>query len=99
MADKKKRRRRKKQMTIPLALVAGFVPPVRVLVRERSLDDVLLQASMIFLGFDSSAGRWRLDALRFGTIPVLLGFFAHGVATKIGLNRMLGRSGIPFIRI
>jgi len=34
-----------------------------------------------------------------GAIPVLAGFVLSNFATKIGANRIIARTGIPFLRI
>lgn len=94
-----RRPRAKAKMTLPMAVIAGFVPTA-VGVWNRRTDGTAvanyLQAGYTGLGSD---GRFNLANLRVGIMPVLFGFGVHKIASMIGINRALGRSGIPFIRI
>jgi len=98
----KKKHRKKPQMTMPLAVVAGFVPPGLTIYREGLTGGVeggARAASRIFLGYDSIAGRWDFQQLQYGFGPVLMGFGIHKVAQMVGINRALAAAKIPFIRI
>jgi len=100
---KKKKTRRKPQMTMPLAVVAGFVPPGRIIYREsqggRGIEGGAVAASRIFLGYDSTNARWDFSQLQYGFGPILMGFGIHKVAQMVGINRALAAARIPFIRI
>jgi len=100
---KKKKSRKKPAMTMPLAVVAGFVPPARIIWGEsgrgQSLEGGAIAASRIFLGYDSIRGTWDFKQLQFGFGPVLVGFGIHKVAQMVGINRALAAARIPFIRI
>ena len=99
----KKKHRKKAQMTMPLAVVAGFVPPGMIMYREsqgpRGLEGGALAASRIFLGYDSVNARWDFSQLQYGFGPILMGFGIHKVAQMVGINRALAAARIPFIRI
>jgi len=99
----KKGKRRKAQMTMPLAVVAGFVPPGMIMYREsqggRGIEGGALAASRIFLGYDSINARWDFSQLQYGFGPILMGFGIHKVAQMVGINRALAAAKIPFIRI
>jgi len=100
---KAKQKRKKPQMTMPLAVVAGFLPPARTIWLEsgrgQSIEGGVGAASRIFLGYDSNMSRWDFRQLQYGFGPILMGFGIHRVATMVGINRALAAARIPFIRI
>jgi len=100
---KKKGKRKRSQMTMPLAVVAGFVPPARIIWAEsrgtRGLEGGAVAASRIFLGYDSNTARWDFNQLQYGFGPILVGFGIHKVAQMVGINRALAAARVPFIRI
>ncbi len=95
--------RRRGGMTLPLATIAGFGPLVanviggfRVGGAEKAFDN--LSASMT--GYSFQAGIWSPRyALQWGIGPILLGAFVSKLASKLGVNRALGRAGVPFLRV
>jgi hypothetical protein len=95
-----KRFHRKAKFTLPIAVVAGFVPVAAGLWNRRtsaqSMADYLQQG---FTGITPGTGQFNLGNLRIGMMPVLAGFIVHMIAGKLGINRAIGRAGIPFIRI
>jgi hypothetical protein len=87
-------------MTIPLAVVAGFVPvAVGVWNRRASGTAVADYLQAGFTGITPGTGQFNLGNLRLGLMPVFAGFICHTIASKLGINRAIGRAGIPFIRI
>ena len=109
MANTKVRvKRHKKKFTIPLAIVAGFIP--MALDIKHGIDDgngVLQSAShtlTALFGIDTYAAakdrtpRWNV-AQAAGTPAIVMGFLAHFAAQKLGINRMLANAGIPIVRI
>jgi len=100
MAKRKKGTHKKPQMTIPLAIVAGFAPGAMSLYSARATPEAFgRQASRIFTGFDPVGGKFNFTDLRFGTIPIFAGFLVHKAASAIGINRALGAAHMPFLRI
>jgi len=99
----KKKHRKKAQATLPLAVVAGFLPPARIILAEsqggRGIEGGAVAASRIFLGYDSNTAVWDFRQLQFGFGPILMGFAIHKVAQMVGINRALAAARIPFIRI
>jgi hypothetical protein len=94
------RRTHKQKLTIPLAVVAGFIPAVVGVWNRRGSSQAVadyLQAG--FTGITPGTGQFSFSNLRAGLLPVVAGFGVHMVASKLGINRAIGRSGIPFIRI
>lgn len=96
---KKSGSRKKPGMTISVAVVAGFVPAVIGVYNRRSsmtaIGDYLRSS---FTGFDS-AGNFNFSNLKSGLLPVAGGVIVHKIAGKLGINKAIARSGIPFIRI
>jgi len=90
-------------MTIPIAVVAGFLPPsISVFQHSQGglgIRGAGIEASKIFTGWNPETGRWEPGWLKWGAMPVLVGFAVHKVASMIGLNRTLARMKIPLIRI
>ena len=102
MAKKKGSRRRKSKPTIPLAIVAGFVPGGRELViagRVNFPDHFLRVGTRIYTGFDPLTQVWRWSNMKNGTFPILGGLVVHAAANFLGVNRMIARAKIPFLRI
>jgi len=97
---KKNVKKKKPQMTIPIAIVAGFVPGAMSLYEARSSPETFgRQASRIYTGFDPVGGKYNLQDMRFGTFPIFGGFLVHKVASALGVNRALGAAKMPFLRI
>jgi len=91
---------RRAKFTLPLAVVAGFVPVGVGLWQRRgssqAMADYLQQG---FTGITPGTGTFNLANLRYGLGPIAAGFGVHMVASKLGINRAIARAGIPFIRI
>jgi len=99
----KKKHKRRARATLPLAVVAGFVPPARIIFAEsqggRGIEGGAVAASRIFLGYDSNTAQWDFQQLQYGFGPILMGFAIHKIAQVVGINRALAGARIPFIRI
>jgi len=99
----RKKHHRRPRQTLPLAVVAGFIPPARIILAESQggagIEGGAVAASRIFLGYDSNTGVWDFRQLQFGFGPILMGFGIHKLAQMVGINRALGAARIPFIRI
>ncbi len=86
--------------TIPLAVVAGFVPLTIGLWGRRSQPQEMARfATVAFTGYDYVGHRWTGDFLGQGIGSVLLGMVIHKGANALGVNRALSRAKIPFFRI
>lgn len=93
----------KPKMTIPLAIVGGFVPMGVDLVsafRIGGIEATLGHVSLCTTGYDPSDGQWKpMFAAKKLYGPLLLGTIVHKVAGGLGINRMIAKSGIPIFRI
>jgi di/tricarboxylate transporter len=88
------------KMTIPLAIVAGFMPAVVGVWNNRSsLQSVGNFITSSFTGWDPATKQFHFSNMKTGMFPAVLGFGVHSLASKIGLNRAIARAGIPFFRI
>lgn len=100
----KVRRNGKKKMTIPLAIVAGFMPAIAD-IKNNSANlgwgGSAMHTGAGLIGWDTVTGKWVgiSQAKAAGTPAIIIGFIAHVLASKFGINRALGRAGIPLIRI
>lgn len=102
MARTKRRSRRRNGFKIPIAIVAGFLPGVTrtlTITQQSGFQAGSYEAARIYTGYDPSSGGWRASYLWFGLAPMVIGFLVHKIAGGIGLNRALGRAGIPLVRI
>lgn len=94
------RPRSKPKMTLPLAVVAGFMPTgVGLWNRRNSPTEMGNFLQRGWTGIEPGTGKFNFANLRLGAVPAVAGFAAHMVASKIGLNRAIARARIPFIRI
>lgn len=96
----------KKKFTIPLAIVAGFIPAVMDVKNVHDGQGMSYPVSIMhtgagLIGYDTFGKKyvgWS-QASAAGLPSILLGFGAHWAAQKFGINRMIARAGIPLIRI
>jgi hypothetical protein len=90
-------------MTLPLAIVGGFVPMGADIVsafRVGGIEAALGHVSLCTTGYDPADGQFKpMFAAKKLYGPLLLGVIVHKFAGKLGVNRALGRMGVPFVRI
>ena len=97
----RKKTHRKAKPTLSLGIVAGFIPPGVTLYNEarKGMGNFAYSASKMLTGYESDTGKWSPRNMIPAYAPIFGGFLAHMVASKLGINRMIARSGIPFVRI
>jgi len=100
---KKKKTRRGRSFTVPIAVVAGFTPLVASGVRGwqsetfRGMGKEVLYA---LTGVDiDNEPHFNPSFMINGTVPILMGLVVHKVAARMGLNRLIASTGIPYLRI
>jgi len=95
------RRRGKRAFTLPLAVLAGLAPGIGQLWKAKSygFSQVANVACRNYVGYDPDSGRMTGAFLGYGLLPMLAGFLVHTLAGKVGVNRALGRAGIPVFRL
>jgi hypothetical protein len=81
----------------------GFMPSIKDsidLFRTGGIENFAKYMPKRFIPYDFMTGKWTFDKFMVGTGSIALGLAVHWlVGTKLGLNKALRRSGIPFIRI
>lgn len=97
-----KKRRHKKSNTVSMALVAGMVAglytPATYLM-QGDIKNTMRFTSRNYTGYDPMESRWYPGEIKKGLVPLMVGGIVHKLAGKIGVNRALGRTGIPFLRV
>lgn len=97
-----KRRSRTQGMTIPLAVVGGFIPTIAFAAdgyRVGGFENAARRVAQRLTGIDSTANVFIWKELMAGWGPILAGFLVHKVSNRLGINRAIARAGIPLIRI
>jgi hypothetical protein len=102
---KKHSMHKKKGFTIPLAIVAGFIPAVNDITKNKdSFGGYGASAKHTvagLVGYDTVTNKYVgwTQAKAAGAPGIVLGFGIHMLASKLGINRMIASAGIPFVRI
>lgn len=94
-------RRRGKKFTLPIAAIAGFAPLASDVYYQFKAGGAAAAIQWLkydLVGIDGN-GHFNFAGIARGWGPILTGFIAHGIASKLGINRQLARMGIPVIRI
>lgn len=100
--SKENNKRKSKQMTIPIAVVAGFsIPAAKAWegFKGSGISGAVAMLSRGFTGYAPWAGTWDYRDLKMGLLPVIVGMAVHKVASALGINRALASTGIPLVRI
>jgi len=87
------RRRGSKTLTIPLAVVGGTIAGFRQPINQAIAGDWAGAVNTLADSFTTVEGAKQT------LIPIFIGFLAHYVAGKLGINRALGRARVPILRI
>ena len=92
-----------RKLTIPLAVIGGLAasPSLRFAVQNTlsgNFNGALTNLGQM-VGFDSQ-GTFTVQRLIANVGPIAVGLLIHKfIGGRLGLNRMLGQSGIPFVRL
>jgi len=92
----------RRKFTIPIGIMAPLIgtlvePAKRAYYGdfEGAFDDL----SIKYTGYSPRSGQWNARGMQGGLLPLLIGFAIHWIAGKLGVNRALGRAGVPILRI
>jgi len=94
--------KRMKKFTIPVAIFGGLAAGLYDPLREAMAGDfnaAMRTLSWNYSGYNARTGKFEMSGLKRGLLPLILGVIIHKIASQLGVNRVLGQSGIPFIRI
>jgi len=98
----KKKTRRRKGFTIPMAVAVptAYVGYNALLYAINQSPQVALEkTTKWFTGYSLETGRWSFDNFKLGLFPIFGGVLVHKVASKLGVNRALASTGLPWIRV
>lgn len=105
----RKAKRRRGPATIPLAVVMGTVGglighksgwnSVLSAVQQGQIRDAGKVALAYYTGYDCDRNTFDWSCMQVGLMPLLGGMLLHFAASKLGVNRALGRAKVPFLRI
>lgn len=99
---------RRPRMTVPLSILLGMAPVVASGIEgfqvggfsANGLKIAANNMSQRLIGWDAVGGHFTPGLLKQGLFPLLGGMLAHKLlGGSLGLNRFLGRAGVPLIRI
>lgn len=99
---KKKTHHRATKLTIPLTVVAGFAPLAWHMHegwKARGFAGVAREITVGLTGYDADSNTWNIMNMKYSLFPILAGFASHYVANRLGVNRVLARARVPFVRI
>lgn len=95
--------RRRSGTTIPLAVLAGFLPMASdawsgfLTGGPQGFSNSLVAKTT---GYDISNGEFRWEHVRTGIFPIVMGILVHKlVGNRLGINRALGSARIPLLRL
>lgn len=97
--------RKAKKTTIPMSIVAGFAPLGMQMLRAGKLamagktDEAARIATIYGAGYDLEHRRISWSHLMYSYSPIIIGGLMHKMANKMGVNRALAQTGIPFVRV
>jgi len=100
----RKRSRRRNRMTLPIGIIAPVaitaVKAAGVYQSTGSLESAGRNYFAYYTGYTGNPAKsWEWQYMKYGLLPLALGAFVHKLASKAGINNMIARTGIPFIRI
>lgn len=99
---KRRSRSRSQGMTVSTAAIAGMVPLGLYAYDRYKTGGISGAASGMcaaLTGWDTTSGSFDWKLMWHGTFPILIGIGVHKAASKLGINRMLAKAGIPFFRV
>jgi hypothetical protein len=102
---KARAKHRRGGMTIPVAVLAGFAPLGLGLMSaaKRGLSGDMAGASQEVVirttGYNMDNKTWNGGIFMQSYGPIVAGLLVHKLAGRLGVNRALGRAGVPFLRV
>lgn len=97
-----KRKRRAVKTTIPITVVGGIAAGMARPMESYLKGNIETGTSLVvrrYVGYDFQRNSWNLGELKYGLIPLLGGVLVHKLAGKLGINRAIASTGLPYIRL
>jgi hypothetical protein len=97
-----KARRKSAGPTLPVAVLAGFVPlGVAALegYKYNGWTGVGKRVSLGLTGFNTEDHKFYPAEMVKIVVPIVAGIGLHKIAGKLGINRALAQAGVPFLRV
>lgn len=95
--------RRRSKTTIPLLLAAPVAMPMVDWAKQAmgSEGPAMATNNLVasFTGYNNYQKNFDSSRIRKTYTPILIGWLGHKLANAIGINRLLGRAKIPYIRL
>jgi len=89
--------------TVPIGIIAGLLPGVTrtfATFQANGAQAASNEALAIYSGYDPATRVWSIQNMAFGLLPLFAGLALHRfVGGGLGINRILGRSRVPFLRL
>lgn len=89
--------------TLPVAAILGFVPLASNVidqVRYNGMPGVRDYVPRTLIPYDFVSKRWTTAYLGWGLYPIIGGMLVHKfIGGSLGINRMLARARVPFLRL
>ena len=93
---------RRGSLTIPIAPVAGLLGGLSMpigTIRHGDIKRGIEETALVITGVDPATGKFNWTYVSKFWIPVGMGILGHYAASRLGINRLLGRAKVPVIRI
>lgn len=93
--------RRRAKTTIPVLLAAPVAIPLVRTATQFIGNPTMAVNNMVadFTGYNQYQGNFDPKRLRKTYTPIIIGYIAHKAANIMGINRLLARAKIPYIRL
>ena len=97
-----KARRKAAKMTIPVAVIGGVagMPAMSLIIGDVKAGNWdLIPRHMGEIAGVTSTGTFSWPLAQKNMMPLIAGALVHKAAGIVGINRMLGKAKIPFLRV
>lgn len=103
MATKRRRKtRRKNGFTLPVAVAAPVAMMGMDIISEFQrvgAQGAFNLATSRVTGYSPDQKNFDIRRFKYNMLPIGMGLMVHKIAGKLGVNRAIAKSGIPWIRI
>lgn len=97
------KRRRSRGFTIPVAVIGGFIPLLSNTMghyKSYGWNGASRYMTMALTGFDPQDRNFNFGRMGMGLFPIMGGILVHKlVGGRLGVNRMLASTGLPWVRL